>query len=45
MALLVDSDDIILVGSKSRTCADFNTYLNECFEIKDIEPFKYSFGY
>jgi len=44
MALLVYVDDIILIGNDSKLCTDFNSYLDQCFHIKDLGSLKYFLG-
>ena len=41
MALLVCVDDIVLASSDNRACNKFKAYLNACFSIKYVGPFKY----
>jgi len=44
MALLVYVDDLVLAGNDSTACAEFKSYLNRCFHIKDLGPLKYFLG-
>jgi len=44
MALLVYVDDIILASNDSIASHDFKTYLDHCFQIKDLRTLKYFLG-
>ena len=44
MALLVYVDDLVLTGNNPVACAEFKSYLNSCFHIKDLGPLKYFLG-
>lgn len=44
MILLVYVDDIILAGNDSIRCTHFKSYLQGCFQIKDLGPLNYFLG-
>ena len=44
MALLVYVDDLVLTGNDSDLCASFKSYLNTCFQIKDLGALKSFLG-
>ncbi|KAK3016508.1 hypothetical protein RJ639_007197 [Escallonia herrerae] len=44
LSVLVYVDDLILAGNNSTACFSFKKYLNDCFKLKDLGPFKYFLG-
>ena len=44
MALLVYVHDIVLTENDSKLCANFMTYLDKCFHIKDLRNLIYFLG-
>ncbi|KAK3005787.1 hypothetical protein RJ639_017277 [Escallonia herrerae] len=44
LSVLVYVDDLILAGNNSTACSSFKKYLNDCFKLKDLGPFKYFLG-
>ena len=41
MGVLVDIDDIVLIGNNTEACRQFKAYLHACFSIKDLGCLKY----
>jgi len=44
MALLIYVDDLVLTGKNPKVSVEFKSYLNNCFQIKDLDPLKYFLG-
>ena len=44
LSVLVYVDDLIVAGNNSQTCASFKSYLNDCFQLKDLGTLKYFLG-
>ena len=44
MALLIYVDDIILIENNTAGCEDVKSYLDQCFNIKDLGKLKHFLG-
>ena len=44
MGVLVDIDDIVLIGNNTEAYRQFKAYSHACFSIKDLGSLKYFLG-
>nr|KYP52464.1 hypothetical protein KK1_025584 [Cajanus cajan]KYP52504.1 hypothetical protein KK1_025624 [Cajanus cajan] len=44
LMVLMYVDDIVIASNDTIMCANFKQYINQCFHMKDLGPFKYFLG-